>query len=100
MKPAIKFDDDKPATDQIPVRPLLEIAKVFGFGGKKYGRDNWKAGDRRFCDRLYGSCLRHLFAWRSGELLDSESGLEHLSHALTTIFMLTELDRGLNADKA
>lgn len=41
-------------------------------------------GEQRYLDALY----RHLQAYRSGESHDPESGLHHLSHALTNIAFL------------
>lgn len=41
-------------------------------------------GEQRYLDALY----RHLNAFRLGETHDHESGLHHLSHALTNIAFL------------
>ena len=83
---AIKFDEEKPRTDLIPPEALLEVAKIFGFGAKKYSDDNWRDGFG--WRRLYGSILRHLFAWATGESLDPETNSSHLAHACCGIMML------------
>lgn len=93
-----KFDEGKPRTDLIPPDPLIAAAKVFAFGAGKYGDRNWESG--LAYGRLYGAIQRHLLAWWSGEYLDPESGLPHLSHALCTMLMLAdtadELDGALD----
>jgi hypothetical protein len=58
---------------------LMEIAKVAGFGGRKYARYNFLKG---FAWSLsYDALQRHLHAFWSGEEVDPESGLYHVAHA-------------------
>jgi hypothetical protein len=83
----MKFDDDKLKLDLIPPNVILELGKVLTYGSKKYELDSWKALDD-FNNRYYAAALRHLLAWRKGEDTDVESGLLHLSHALTNISFL------------
>lgn len=52
------------------------------------GARNWEKGFK--WSRLFGSTLRHLFAWYRGETIDPESGLNHLSHAACNIIFLLE----------
>ena len=71
--------DGKPGVDQIPPAFLIELGRVYTFGARKYARDNWKLGT--YWHEFYGSALRHLLAWWSGEDDDPESGINHLIHA-------------------
>lgn len=82
----MKFDTGKLQYSLIPSVALEELAKVLGYGAKKYKANNWKNVDdkSRYVDALY----RHLEAWRSGKSVDHESGLSHLSHAITNIAFL------------
>ena len=83
----LKFDSDKPRYSLIPPILNLEVAKVLTFGARKYAPNNWQLvenGEERYLDALY----RHLEAYRSGELVDPESGLYHLSHAACNISFL------------
>ena len=36
--------------------------------------------------------MRHLWAWKEGEQVDSESGKNHLAHAMCCLFFMLERD--------
>lgn len=82
----MKFDTGKLRYSLIPPVATEALAKVLTYGAKKYKPNNWqKAEDfSRYTDALY----RHLEAWRGGQEFDEESGLSHLSHALTNVAFL------------
>lgn len=84
-----KADAGKPAFDLIPPHIQLEVAKVLEFGARKYGPENWKMvpGAKR---RYIGAAERHINAHRRGELLDPETGLHHISHAIASLMFLGE----------
>jgi hypothetical protein len=76
---------------------LLEVAKVAGFGGKKYDRFNYAKGYA--WSLTYDALLRHLLAFLDGEEVDSESGLPHCAHAAWhCLALLTFSSRGLGTD--
>ncbi len=81
----IKYDKDKPRTDLLPPRALLEVADVSRYGADKYtvgevpGDNNWKLC--RTPGRYLAAGLRHIFLHMAGEVVDPESGKPHLSHA-------------------
>lgn len=83
---AWKLDTDKLAIDLVFPEAIEEIALVFTYGAKKYGRGNWDKG--MHWGRLYAATMRHLLAWWRGEELDKESGLPHLSHAASNLCTL------------
>ncbi len=80
---SIKYDSNKQKLSLVSLELLTSIAKVREFGAKKYCKDNWKSGFkyRRSCD----ASLRHIFQFLSGETFDSESGLNHLLHAICNL---------------
>lgn len=83
----LKFDTGKLQYSLIPVETTQALAEVLSFGASKYAPNNWmlvENGEQRYLDALY----RHLQAYRSGESHDPESGLHHLSHALTNVAFL------------
>jgi hypothetical protein len=73
----------------MPVPVLLESGLVKLHGDLKYGRYNWRdAGVRGSV--YYDACFRHLAAWWEGEDLDPDSGIHHLSHAITGLAVLRD----------
>jgi len=68
--------------------PMVEVAKVFTMGAKKYGDDNWRSGLQWM--RCIGAIMRHLSAWVLGETNDRESGISHLAHAVVNLLFLLE----------
>ena len=82
-----KFDTGKLQYSLIPPETTQALAEVLTFGASKYAPNNWQIVEnakQRYLDALY----RHLTAFRLGEELDPESGLHHLSHALTNVAFL------------
>jgi hypothetical protein len=88
---AIKLDAAKVRTDLLPTGPLLEVASVLTYGATKYAPYNYLRGEGLAHSRLYGACLRHLWAWWGGEDADPESGRPHLAHAVCCLLMLMHL---------
>lgn len=67
--------------------PALEVneafARVAAFGAQKYATDNWMKGLPT--SQLFGSLMRHSWAWMRGEQFDNGpkgSGLLHTDHIL------------------
>lgn len=83
-----KYDKEKDRWDLLPIEPIEQVVKVLTMGANKYGPNNWRGVES---ERYYAALLRHLTAWRKGEMNDSESGLSHLAHAMTNIIFLMEL---------
>jgi hypothetical protein len=86
-----KFDGGKMEYGLLPPLALQETVKVLTFGAQKYERDNWQKvpdAKRRYFDALQ----RHVWAWKQGEQLDSESGIHHLAHAMCCLMFLYEHD--------
>lgn len=85
--PGVKHDAGKSRLDLIPFRELLQVGDVLEYGARKYAPDNWKhVPEAR--QRYLGAALRHIAAHGTGEVLDPESGLPHLAHAITSLFFL------------
>ncbi len=83
----------------LPLRWLVGLARVFEFGRKKHGRENYYASDNDpdECERYMGAVLRHLSAMQtpggsytpaSCAATDDESGIPHLDHAIAGLVML------------
>ena len=81
-----KHDQGKTRLDLIPVESIEALGKVLTMGAAKYGDRNWEGGINY--SRVYAATQRHLISFWSGEDIDKESGLSHLSHALCNIAFL------------
>ena len=82
-----KDDVGKLRYSLIPPIATRALATVLTFGAKKYEPNNWQKvenAEERYMDALY----RHLEAYRDDEILDDESHLPHLWHALTNLVFL------------
>lgn len=86
-----KFDQDKPPMELLSHLALVEVAKVFGHGAKKYDKYNYRAGIAY--SRILGAAHRHLGSFNSGEDLDNESGLSHIAHLAACAIMLLDYIR-------
>ena len=70
----------------LPKKGVAAIARVFGFGAKKYAAHNWR---RKYeWDKSLDALQRHIDAFVDGETYDPESGLPHLAHAGFHILVL------------
>lgn len=88
----IKADSNKPNLAILfdTGKALEQVANVMTMGAKKYSRCNWKMVDDK--ERYISACLRHLLAYSNGEHFDSESGLNHLAHAVCSLLFLLEME--------
>ena len=88
-----KHDHGKPILGAVPPHAELAVGRVLTFGAEKYARGNWdKVEDHE--NRYMDAALRHLNAYRRGEITDGESGESHLAHAACCIlFMLDKQER-------
>ena len=78
----------------LPVEACTQEALVWGFGEKKYGRNNWtKLWGDNTVNVAMASLLRHAFAVLNGELEDSESGLPHAAHIRCNAAMILEYQK-------
>jgi len=81
-----RFNQGKLQWSLLPFEALVGVVKVMMAGAKKYGVANWSRGmSWTIC---YDCAMRHLYAWRTGEDSDSESGESHLSHVICNMLFL------------
>ena len=84
-----KFDGDKLEYGLLPPFALKEVVAVLTVGAQKYERNNWihvPDSMRRYFD----AAQRHIWAWKEGESDDSETGYNHLAHAICCLMFLYE----------
>lgn len=74
--------------DLVPVRPLAELAKLYGYGAQKYEDRNWEKGYD--WSLSYAALQRHANAFWSGQTVDPESGCHHLASVVFHAFAMIE----------
>ena len=88
-----KHDAGKARYDLIPPGVLHDLARVLTHGAEKYAPGNWMRVAEPEA-RYYAAMMRHLEAWRMGLVVDPESGLPHLAHALCCLVFLAAFSSG------
>lgn len=87
-----KYDSDKPRWDLADMDYFEDVVKVLGFGSKKYGDYNWELVDKAR-NRYFSALLRHIAAYKRGEVNDPETGLPHLAHAGCNLMFLNHFQK-------
>jgi len=86
-----KYDGEKPQMYLLPPKAITEVAKVLTFGASKYGPENWRKLDD-LQNRYSSAAMRHIFAHIDGSVLDEESDLSHLAHAICCLLFKLEIE--------
>lgn len=68
---------------------LCEMGLGMLEGARKYGRHNYRV-EGVSATIYYDATLRHLMAWFEGEDIDPDSGLSHVTKALTALMVLRD----------
>jgi len=86
-----KFDSGKAMMSMIPQEALLEVARSFTHGAKKYGEFNYSLGIEY--TRMTDAALRHINKALRGLDFDEDSGqdkLYHLANAVASLMILLD----------
>lgn len=86
-----KHDQKKPKWHLLPLLVIQKVVEVLTFGAIKYSENNWKSIDDYF-NRYLSATLRHITARQNGEILDEESKLPHLAHAICCLIFIMWFD--------
>lgn len=87
----LKHDSEKVDMTILPPSFLIETATALTYGSRKYDRYNFlrlEGAGQRYAAAM----MRHWVAWMSGEDIDPDSGLSHLSCASANLAMLIASD--------
>lgn len=94
--PGIKLSNPKDAIgvrkapmSTIPANVLAEMGAAMLEGTAKYGRHNYREVGVR-ASIYYDAVLRHIFAWWEGEDIDPDSGMSHITKAMTALVVLRD----------
>jgi hypothetical protein len=83
-----KDDSDKEPFELFPPRAMMELARLYLAGSKKYSPRNWEKGMR--WGRVFAAAMRHLWKFWMGEDVDAEDGIHHTIHAAWCCMTLFE----------
>lgn len=75
--------------DGISGATLFEMGLGMTEGEYKYGRHNFRSAPVR-ASVYYDAGMRHLFSWQSGEDIDPDSGLHHLTKLLSCMHVIRD----------
>ena len=87
--PKDAFGVKKVSLSYVPTPVLLEMALGMQDGGGKYGRHNYRVIGVNG-SVYYDAAIRHLMAWWEGEDIDADSGLSHITKAMTSLAVLRD----------
>ena len=91
----VKHDSGKLRWDLLPIEIIEDVVKILTFGASKYTPENWKGVS---IERYYAALMRHIVAWRKGEITDTESNVRHLAHAITNLIFIMWLEENREDD--
>lgn len=86
-----KADAGKDRWELLPINQIQKVVKVLTDGAKRYGDNGWRSVDNPQ-ERFYAAMMRHLYAWRTGDKIDKESGFNHMIHVICNAIFLAEFD--------
>jgi hypothetical protein len=73
----------------VPANVLAEIGVAMLEGSVKYGRHNYRAAGVR-ASVYYDAVMRHLMSWWEGEDMDPDSGMNHITKAVSCLVVLRD----------
>lgn len=79
----------KPPHSTVPLAVLAEVGIAMLEGSLKYGRHNYRASKIR-ASVYYDAARRHIDSWFEGEDIDPDSGLSHVTKAITSLVVLRD----------
>jgi hypothetical protein len=87
-----KDDINKDRWDLLVIEVIQDLVKVLTHGAVKYQPENWKKVPNAV-ERYFAALMRHLAAWRMGEVYDKDSGLPHLAHVMCCVMFISWFDK-------
>jgi len=73
----------------VPAPVIMEIALGMMEGGRKYGRHNYRIAGVR-ASVYYDAAMRHLMDWWEGTDIDPDSGISHVTKAITALVVMRD----------
>lgn len=86
----MKDTKGKAKWDLLPWDLVEQTVDVLTFGADKYAPEAWRQETKS--DDYFAALMRHIVAYRKGEVIDPESGKTHLAHAMCNLIFIHELE--------
>lgn len=74
-----KYDQGKLRWDLLPLNLIEKVVEIYTFGAEKYGANTWQNLEDGY-NRYKAAMFRHLMEFEKGNVVDDETGKEHLAH--------------------
>jgi hypothetical protein len=82
----------KPGVAFVPAPVMMEVGAAMEEGARKYGPYNWREIPIQ-ASVYYNAALRHLMAWWEREDIDPDSGISHVTKAISGLMVLRDAMR-------
>ena len=79
MDESKKYDQGKLRWDLLPLNLIEKVVEIYTFGAEKYGANTWQNLEDGY-NRYKAAMFRHLMEFEKGNVIDDESGREHMAH--------------------
>ena len=89
VDPKATCANKKFSMSSIPPRVLAEVANAMTEGAVKYGYFNYR-GITTSGSMYYDAAMRHLMQWFEGEDIDPDSGISHVTKAISGLIVLRD----------
>jgi len=76
--------------DLIPWHEVREVAEVITLGAEKHSDYGWR--DKEIEDH-FAAAMRHLIDWRTGGIIDEETGKSALAHCINRLLFVMHVEK-------
>lgn len=95
---SLRYDEGKLRVDLVPAEIIIELARVYTAGAKKYKDNNWRDPGMKWT-RCIASLERHMLKWKMGLEIDPETQCHHLAQvAWNALTLMMYQMQGLGTD--
>lgn len=87
-----KYDQGKLRWDLLPLNLIEKVVEIYTFGAEKYGPNTWQNLEDGY-KRYKAAMFRHLMEFEKGNVIDDDSGKEHLAHMVWNAIALLHVSQ-------
>ena len=89
VNPKDLIGSKKPSIGLVPATAIIGIATCMEDGAVKYGPYNWREKEYPVLYTTYiNAAMRHILSYLDGEDCATDSGKEHIAHAMASLAIL------------